>query len=754
MSSPSSHDRRERIRTLLRELEDRKVVRSVTVFGAIAFAAIAAAPDIIVFLQLPPWAFYVLLVLVAIGFPAVGFASWNFDILVQSVSGADDTPEEEAEEEPAGGPVGSQAVSVEKPGKSVLRRLAVPAVVLTSVGILAIMIVLPGRDDERVRVLVWSNPVSAQGGVGALDVQRLVYQPLEWLVGAEVVFGPSQPLGSVSAALGEARSQRAHYLLTTDVSVLDDAPMLSVSLHHVASGEGVLQSTGGRGAESLEDAMGRMSLQVAQVVAEGEDIRLPVRPEVIGATSSPVALASFLEGKGFFAAANFDAAAAALRRAIDADSSFLPAYYRLAVVERWRWNHEGGLDAINTALLRPGLPPRWRAILEAQSAYLMRDVDRAITGYEEVTLHYVELVDGWLGLGEGLFHFGGFGGYEPSDALSALNRALQADSVIAPLRHHLAELAMISGDFERAQRLVDGMAGAHPVRPVLELALQLRRASPQEVPSLLAGLQEVELRTASLLVAHFAFDPEGRPMVRDIAAQLLAPDRSPEDRLRGAQYRLVAASTGSEWDEALAEWRQLRSSADFDPWIVHLHQAGRDLPEAEAMLAWADQQLSDGRIPDFDLPLNHDLRRTFKALVHEAVLGVDAAPIRRLLDAIEAAPPPHVSDPGAEVASAALRARLALIDGDTISAIDELVVATSRTFEPFVAFYPLSTMAPERLLLVRLAQAVGRPALAERWSQSFYTSMSFGDLIYQAWVAEIGASAPARAQASPQGGLP
>jgi hypothetical protein len=111
--------------------------------------------------------------------------------------------------------------------------------------------------------------------------------------------------------------------------------------------------------------------------------------------------------------------------------------------------------------------------------------------------------------------------------------------------------------------------------------------------------------------------------------------------------------------------------------------------------------------------------------------------------------PAHPSDPGPGVLAAALRARLALLAADTAAALEQLAVSTSRTSEPFVTFYPASTMAPERLLLIRLNDALGRSADADRWRASFRNSLSFGDLLYSTWKSDI-----TRATVSPREGVP
>ena len=730
MRTPPGH---RRLRALLAEVRRRKIHRTLTIYGAVVWGAIASAPDLFQYLGVPPWGFPALLVILALGFPVVVTVSWRFDFSLQE----EGPPPPEVESVEILTPRDVERVGFFHRHRLLFLVLPVTAVAAVTFGIRRFV---QGSPDTG------TLTVELRTIAGDADVpRRFLQQPLEWLVGASVV-GSDAALTSLDEGLRQAREDHARYLVTVQPAREGDALTLAVSLYGVDARERLLFISGGGATETPEAGMGRIALQLARFLAEREGQELAVEEPVTIMTSSPIALSHFLEGQKRFAATDFDAAAAALERAIDVDPTFVPAYYWLAMVNQWRWDYATALRVVDAALALGVSPPRWEQILRAQRLYLLRDVQGALGAYEGVTLHYPELREGWLGLGEALFHYGGSAGHRPEDARQALERALEGESTFAPVGHHLAELAMWNADSATARQDQTLMGGPHSVRATMMLAFLLRFGPPEERPRVWASLDSHDLRDLSLLVAHFGFDPSAHAMADSVAQHLLDPSRPPEDRLRGAQYRLMLASDSSDWTARLATWRSVAGPEEFDPWVVHAHQAGLPVPEAEAMLAWAGQQLAAGRIPDFRLPLNDDLRRAFNALVHEAVIRGDSTAVLDLLSAIGAAGGADPTDPAPEVLSAALRSRLALLAGDTVAAVAALTAATSRTTEPFIAFYPLSTLGPERLLLVRLALATGQQALADRWRSSFFSSLSFGDLIYQSWADELRTSA--------RGGIP
>ncbi len=193
-------------------------------------------------------------------------------------------------------------------------------------------------------------------------------------------------------------------------------------------------------------------------------------------------------------------------------------------------------------------------------------------------------------------------------------------------------------------------------------------------------MQRPALSQLVIYSTHGAFDLR---LADSVAGYLLGPDRTPDDRRRGAQYRLVARAGQGRWPEAVKSWREAAGRYAFDPWIVEAYFAGypaRDL--AEPMFAWARVAMLEKRAPDFNRPLWDDIQQGFQALVHRATLEGDSAGVIESLDRIDhSAPSRDPSDPTRTGLRTALEARLALLAGDTLGATGLLRKSVSRIAE-------------------------------------------------------------------------
>ena len=136
-------------------------------------------------------------------------------------------------------------------------------------------------------------------------------------------------------------------------------------------------------------------------------------------------------------------------------------------------------------------------------------------------------------------------------------------------------------------------------------------------------------------------------------------------------------------------------------------------------------------------------RTDLEALVYQALLTGDAAETRALLRRVEQAPPAPPAEPAADNLRWTLRARLALLAGDSTGAVSALQRAVARVAEPYTANYPLTALGPQRWLLGRLLAARGDSAAAERWRRSFRRSWAVADLLYLPALDSL-ASSPSR----------
>jgi tRNA A-37 threonylcarbamoyl transferase component Bud32 len=568
----------------------------------------------------------------------------------------------------------------------------------------------------------------------------LLGEALQWLPNVRTIDGSRLLAGNSTwrtVALSDltrgARQLGGQYLIAGSLFRGHGGDEVSVELYATKDGERVARANQGAGDDRLDRAFGAVALQVAGPLIDRERLLTGPQRALLDATSSIVTFGRLIEGQRRFWNGDFAAAATILRAAIVADTACGLAYYRLSVAQTWQHDYAAGLATVGAGLARRSqLAPRAVTLLRALRQYELRDGDSAIVAFQNAVLEKRDDIDAWLGLGEALFHFGSATGHRPEDAEPAFEQVVALDSTFAPIYSHLVDVALYRGDASRARRYLARMRGSDPQRRAREAAVTLWFGSPSARAEVLLPLRTADRSTLSDLVSLLIRDAHDLPLVDTIASYLLGPDRTPADRQRGGQYRLVTLAAMNRWPEAVAAWNPAAQRSAFDAWVVHADLAGYPAAELSApMFARARALLTRSQIPNFALSSSDETQQMFQALVHRAVLRGDAREVRDLLRRMETAPAPiDSSDPMPAALTRSLRARLALLARDTNRAAELLVGAVARPDEPYLTFYPLSSMAPERRLLADLLRAQGHTEQSERWLNSFSTSWAVGDVLY------------------------
>ena len=632
-----------------------------------------------------------------------------------------------------------------------LRRhpLALLLAIALAVGIIATVVILrrlPAAASSPLGIVIlpFDGNTAARGSRQGESPPHLLFgEALGWLPALRPIDGSgllSRGQGWRAASwpglLRDAARLGARYLVAGTVVETAAGPRVSVELYSVSGGERILRGdeplSGGR----LDDPIGRLALASVSALATREDLTIGPRGALLSATSSASALGHLLQGQAHFWRGDLDRAETEFHAAIEADSACGLAYLRLSVVQAWKFDYGAAVGSVDTALgRRDRMAPRWVSLLGAQRHLLLGSGDSAIAAFQNAVLDHRDDIDAWFGLGEALFHYGGLSGKSPRDAQPALERVTRLDSVFAPIYDHLVDLAILAGDSARARRYLGHMEPPEdPFRRVRETAFALRFDSGPARARALGWLPSIDRQAISQMVAlymHDSFDPG----LADTAATfLLGADRTPDDRRRGAAFRLAALTAQGRWPDAVAAWKAAAQEPEFDAWVVHADLAG--FPAADLvrpMYAWADSLVRAGAAPDFSHPVWDDAQQAFHAVAHRAAMSGDSARVSDLIRRIDAAPPgPDRADPTREAFRAALEARLALLAADTTVAIDRLRRSVSRVLEPWTWYFPLTSMAPERLLLADLSSARGASAEARRWHGSFANSWAVGDALFAA----------------------
>jgi tetratricopeptide (TPR) repeat protein len=539
--------------------------------------------------------------------------------------------------------------------------------------------------------------------------------------------------------LGRARRLGGRYLVTGGISRNGGMPHVTIDVFASSDGEQVARSSVPAQSEGLRRAMGRVALDAIRRIAERDSLALGVQEPLLSSTSSAFALRHLIDGQRKFWRSDFDGAVTAFQSAIAEDSACALAYHRLSVAEIWRHDFPRALAAAEAGLKRHPSASRWSELLEGQRHYARRDGRNSIEAFQQSVRDDPANIDGWLGLGEALFHLGWFAGHAPSDATLALRRVMTLDSTFAPIPHHLVDLAVYRDDAREARRWLRAFPPNDPQQPSRVALVALRFGSEKERADALHQLAEAERYTISHLVAvlmNGSFDVQ---LADTVAAYLAGAGRTPEDRLRGAQYRLVTRAALGRWEDGLSAWQAAWPGSNLDGWLVQAYFAGRPVQDIVApIFAEARRRVATGGGPNFTLPVWHDDQQAFLALAHRGLVEGSVQEVRDLLKRLaSAAPQADPSDPLPSSLESSLEARLAVLRGDTTRAVALLEQSVARISEPFTPFFPLTAMAPQRLLLARLLAARHDTRAASRWLDSFYRSPSVADAFFADTVGRI-----------------
>ncbi len=285
-----------------------------------------------------------------------------------------------------------------------------------------------------------STNLNAVGGIHAIEprtvMTRLKQQGL----------GPGLDL---EAALGVARGVKAQAVVLG--SIVASGPRVRVSADLYGPDRKSLAHAQVDGAsDSVLALIDQLSLSLVREIWRSKE---PVPSLRLGAltTTSLAAMREYLVGEQRYRRSEWDSAAAAFTRAIEQDSTFALAHFRLAAAVGW----SGGLGAVDAlkasdaALRFSGrLPPRERSLVYAYN--LFEHLKLAATdSMRAYTAKYPDDVDGWFLLGETQYHTRQLVGNDPATLRAPFDSVLARDSTLTPAAIHPIELALETGDRPR-----------------------------------------------------------------------------------------------------------------------------------------------------------------------------------------------------------------------------------------------------------------------------------------------------------------
>jgi DNA-binding SARP family transcriptional activator/TolB-like protein len=282
-------------------------------------------------------------------------------------------------------------------------------------------------------------------------------------------------------------------------------------------------------------------------------------------TASLDALKRYLTGERDLRAGRYSAAQESFRAAIDLDSAFALAYYRLSIASEWAGQDSLARLAADSAVhFGNRLSQHDRLLVDALGARRSGEWAESERLYRRVVDDHPDDVEAFLQLGQLLFQTNPLRGRSAAESRQTFERVLTLDPKNEEALVHLARIASIEGRREPMDTLMQRLQALGTAEEVLEtrafraFALGDREAWKRVTRELMDNPPEVPTVTA-LQVATYLDDVDG---AERFARHLTGPGYS--DDVRGMAYRLLArvSVARGRWSTARV---QLDSARRFDP---------------------------------------------------------------------------------------------------------------------------------------------------------------------------------------------
>ena len=431
-------------------------------------------------------------------------------------------------------------------------------------------------------------------------------------------------------------------------------------------------------------------------------------------TSSIVALRAFLDGERALRDARPSAAVAHFSAAVQADSLFALAWYRLARAAHW-----GDVDSLSreaaarASALEASLPFRLQQVVRSYRALKFGAPLAAERGFRQIVSDYPTDVDAWMLLGETLFENYPLQGRSAGEATAAFQRVMELDPRHREITVYLMELAARSGEHGKLDTLFSmyfspNSAGEQPGIRETFLALHARRVR---------GVQRsiVDPSSAQTALRRIGSYPVDRLAARELALTLTGGSVAPALRLEGwlalASLDAAAARPG----DAERSWRQAQR---VDPALTMLHRAmtmsapGSPFsPDSIRALRQMLESTPLGALSGMAAFNERETLRRYASGLLSARLD-DTAGVRRARDLLSGA---VAADQLARPLREALDAQLLVRRGDWDGALTALRASDLALPAPLRRRVPLLAQFAERRLQAVVLRALGRGDEAAQW---------------------------------------
>jgi class 3 adenylate cyclase/TolB-like protein len=267
---------------------------------------------------------------------------------------------------------------------------------------------------------------------------------------------PENEVADLPTALEVARRSGAKYGLVGSVVSSGATMRLAAELYDLDSGEALGRPQVEGSPDSIFGLVDRLSIQVLALILERQGGDAPTVDLASVTTSSLPALKSFLEAEGLARRGDFPRAIPAYENAIEADSTFALAHYRLG--DAYGWSEGLGAAGVRQQYaaaerFSDRLPTRDADLLNVSLAYANAR-DDATRLAREATRRYPDDPGAWYLLGEVYFHVSHQSLLTLDERREPFARASRLDPTFLPAEIHLLDIAFMSADQAAADSLM------------------------------------------------------------------------------------------------------------------------------------------------------------------------------------------------------------------------------------------------------------------------------------------------------------
>ncbi len=534
-------------------------------------------------------------------------------------------------------------------------------------------------------------------------------------------------VGRDDANASAARFGAGHYVLGSAID-LGEQIRVSASLYALDGGPDPLTRSVTDGTpETVAALVEQLAAELITRLPAGAGVRLEDVRTV--RTANYTALKAYLEGEALWRRGWPDSALIPLRRAVEADSTFALAWYRLSVAEGFgSWTRAAA--AIEQAMqYRDRLSVRDQLLVELQYARRHGDGKRIEELGQEVTRLYPDHVEGWWGLGRGRVFYSWQVGKPFAAARAPLERALALEPDHPGAAWHAMFVAAIDRRHaEAASLLARAMrgGGANYYRASLPGILAYAQGDTSALADLTAELarrnSDVILGAAHMLIG---FSDSMEAGIR--LARLVFDEGRPEaDRVHAHMQFAHFELARGRWEQAKNEFA---AAARWAPDRAFVYQAWRaampflKVPEAElsrlrdSLQIWpVPTDIPYARVPDALLP---HIKHYLLGLV-SARLGASDEAVRHAAALEQATSPPDPNGLRRDLALE-IRALAATETGrfqEALSIIEGMELRTSALQDQFS---PFNRRPLGRYLRAELLFAAGRNEEALGWHAAWHS---------------------------------